>query len=289
MAVKMINEFYGISGNPFHPTPNPRFLFLTNSHREALASMIYGIQERKGFVSLIGEVGTGKTTLIRHLLSSLDPKIKTVFISQTFLTFEELLKEILSQLGLSLGDRSKFFLIHQLNDYLIQRLLRKETLVLIVDAAQNLSKEALEDLRLLSNLETDRFKPLQIVLAGQPELEEKLNSEELRQFRQRIGIRRKILPLTGEESRQYIAHRLNKVGSSPQTLFTPEAVSLICWYARGIPRVINTLCERSFLIGYAKARKPIDEKIVNKVLQEMGNPARIRKGGSEGARKAYPS
>jgi general secretion pathway protein A len=153
---------------------------------------------------------------------------------------------------------------------LIQRLSRNETLVLIIDGAQNLSKEALEDLRLLSNLETDRFKPLQIVLAGQPELEEKLKSEELRQFRQRIGIRREILPLTGEESRRYIAHRLNKVGSSPQTIFTPEAASLICWYARGIPRVINTLCERSFLIGYAKARKPIDEKIVNEILEERG-------------------
>jgi general secretion pathway protein A len=232
--------------------------------------MIYGIQERKGFVSLIGEVGTGKTTLIRHLLSILDPKIKRVSISQTLRSFEELLKEILSELGLPLADRSKFFLIHQLNNYLIQRLSRNETLVLIIDGAQNLSKEALEDLRLLSNLETDRFKPLQIVLAGQPELEEKLKSEELRQFRQRIGIRREILPLTGEESRRYIAHRLNKVRSSRQTIFTPQAVSLICWYARGIPRVINTLCERSFLIGYAKARKPIDEKIVNEVLEERG-------------------
>jgi general secretion pathway protein A len=232
--------------------------------------MIYGIQERKGFVSLIGEVGTGKTTLLRHLLSTLDPKIKALFIPQTFLTFEELLKEILSELGLPLADRSKFFLIHQLNNYLIQRLSRNETLVLIIDGAQNLSTEALEDLRLLSNLETERFKPLQIVLAGRPEMEEKLNSEELRQFRQRIGIRRKILPFTGEESRRYIAHRLNKVGSSPQTIFTPEAVSLICWYARGIPRVINALCERSFLIGYAKARKPIDKRIVNEVLEEMG-------------------
>lgn len=232
--------------------------------------MIYGIQERKGFFSIIGVVGTGKTTLIRHLLSTLDPKIKTVFIPQTFLTFEELLEEILSKLELPLGNKNKFFLIHQLNNYLIQRLSRNETLVLIMDGAHNLSKEALEDLRLLSNLETERFKPLQIVLVGQPELEEKLNSEDLRQFKQRIGIRRKILPLTGEESRRYIAHRLNKVGSTPQTIFTPEAVSLICWYAGGIPRVINTLCERSFLIGYAKARKPIDEKIVQEVLEEKG-------------------
>ncbi len=140
----MINEFYGISGNPFHPTPHPRFLFLTSSHRETLASMIYGIQERKGFFSVIGVVGTGKTTLIRHLLSTLDPKINKVFISPPFVTFEELLKEILSELGLPQGDRSKFFLIHQLNKYLIHRLSRNETLVLIIDGAQNLSKEALE-------------------------------------------------------------------------------------------------------------------------------------------------
>jgi general secretion pathway protein A len=162
--------------------------------------MIYGIQERKGFFSIIGEVGTGKTTLIRYLLSTLDPKIKTIFVSPTFLTFEELLKEILSELGLPQGDRSKFFSIHQLSKYLIQRLSRNETLILIIDGAHNLSKEALEDLRLLSNLETERFKPLQIILVGRPELEEKLKSEELRQFKQRIGIRRKILPLTGEES-----------------------------------------------------------------------------------------
>jgi len=232
--------------------------------------MIYGIQERKGFVSVIGEVGTGKTTLIRHLLSTLDPRIKTVFISQTFLPFEELLKEILSKLELPLGDKSKFFLIHQLNNYLIQRLSRNETLALIIDEAQNLGKEALEDVRLLSNLETERSKLLQIVLVGQPELEEKLNSGDLRQLKQRIGIRRKILPLTGEESGRYIEHRLNKAGSSTQTVFTPEAVSLICGYAKGIPRVINTLCEGSFLTGYALARKPIDKKIVHQVVEDMG-------------------
>jgi general secretion pathway protein A len=270
VAAKMINEFYGFSENPFHPDPDPRFLFLSDSHREALASMIYGIQERKGFVFISGKVGTGKTTLIRHLLGTLDSRIKTVFISQTFPTFENLLEEILSELDLPLGDTSKFFLIHQLNDYLIQRLSRNETLALILDEAQNLSKEAMEDLRLLSNFETERFKLLQIVLVAQPELEEKLNCEDLRQLRQRIAIRRWIRPLTEEESRQYMDHRLNKVGSGIQEVFTSEAVSLICRYAKGNPRAINILCDKSFLIGYALQKKKIDERIVREVLHDPG-------------------
>lgn len=281
MSREMINEFFGFPENPFHLTPDPRFLFLTNSHQEALASMIYGIQEKKGFVSILGEVGTGKTTLVRHLLNLLDPRIKTVFIHQTFLSFEELLKEILSELDLPLGDQSKFFLIRRFNDYLIQRLARNETLALLIDDAQNLSKEGLEDLRLLSNLETERFKLLQVVLVGQPELEEKLNSEDLRQLKQRIAIRRWIRPLTEEESRQYMDHRLNKVGSGIQKVFTSDAVSLICRYAKGIPRVINILCDNAFLIGYALQKKKIDEGIVREVLSDMGMRTKEERGKPE--------
>jgi len=269
MGGEMICEFFGFSESPFHLTPDPRFLFLTNSHQEALASMIYGIQEKKGFVSILGEAGTGKTTLVRHLLNLLDPRIKAVFIHQTSLSFEELLKGILSDLDLPLGDQSKFLLIRQFNEYLSQRLLRNETLALIVDEAQNLSKEGLEDLRLLSSLDTERSKLLQIVLVGQPELEEKLNSDDLRQLRQRIAIRRWILPFTEEESRQYITHRLSKVGSGVQRVFTVDAVSLICQHAKGNPRVINILCDNSFLIGYASQKKIIDERIVREVLSDL--------------------
>jgi general secretion pathway protein A len=266
----MINEFFGFSENPFNATPDPKYLFLTENHEEALASMIYGIREKKGFVCISGEIGTGKTTLIRHLLNTLSPSIKTVFIYHTMVSFEELLKEIVLELELPLGDGSKTHLIRQLNDYLIQRLSRDETLVLFIDEAQHLSQEVLEGLRLLSNLETERSKLLQMVLVGQVELEEKLNAAELRQFKQRIGIWRHLKALAEQESREYIQHRLQVVGSSLEKVFTPEAVSLICRYARGIPRTINILCDNALLIGYALSEKKIEEKVVKEVLGDMG-------------------
>jgi type II secretory pathway predicted ATPase ExeA len=266
----MINEFFGFSENPFNATPDPKYLFLTESHQEALASMTYGIQEKKGFVCISGEIGTGKTTLIRHLLNTLAPSIKAVFIYHTLVSFEELLKEIVLELELPLGDQSKTHLIRQLNDYLIQRLSRDETLVLFIDEAQHLSQAVLEGLRLLSNLETERSKLLQMVLVGQVELEEKLNALELRQFKQRIGIWRHLKPLGEQESRKYIQHRLEVVGSRLEKVFTPEAVSLICQYAGGIPRTINILCDNACLIGYALSKKKVDEKIVEEVLGDMG-------------------
>jgi general secretion pathway protein A len=270
MNDETMNKFFGFSENPFHLTPDPRFLFLSNSHQEALSSMIYGIQEKKAFVAILGEGGTGKTTLVRHLLSLLDPRIKTVLIHQTIPSFEQMLKEILMELDLPLGDLSKFFLTRQFNYYLSQRLDHNETLALIIDGAQNLTREDLEDLRLLSNMEPERFKLLQIVLVGQPELEEKLNCEELRQLRQRIAIRRWIRPLTGEESRQYMDYRLIKVGSGIQKVFTSDAVSLICRYAKGNPRAINILCDKSFLIGYGLQKKKIDGRIVREVFFDLG-------------------
>ena len=223
----MYNDFFSFAESPFNVTPDPRFLFLTDSHREALASMVYGICERKGFVSIIGEVGTGKTTLIRQLLENLHgKKVETVFLYQTIITFDQMLKEILLELDIPLGDQSKTSMIRQLNEYLIQRLARNENLALIIDEAQNLDPQVLEDLRLLSNLETNSSKLLQILLVGQPELEDKLSSPELRQLKQRITIGRKIRPLNVEESRQYIEHRLRLVGSSISKVFKPEALSL---------------------------------------------------------------
>ena len=223
---------------------------------------------------LLEKWGPGKTTLIHHLLNNLDEKVKAVFIYHTNITFEELLKEILLELDLPLGDQKKASLIRQLNEYLIQRLSRDEVLAIIIDEAQNLSKEVMEELRTLSNLETPKSKLLQIVLVGQPELEAKLNSEDLRQFKQRIGIRRQIRPLSLEESRQYIDHRLNLVGSSSSKVFTAEAVSLICRYAQGIPRTINILCDNALLIGYSLFKKKIDAPITKEVLKDMGILAR---------------
>jgi general secretion pathway protein A len=267
----MYCSFFGFAEQPFNVTPDPRFLFLTDSHREALASMIYGICERKGFISITGEVGTGKTTLIRHLLDILHGKrVHTVFLYQTVLTFDQLLKETLLELDMPPGDERKTSMIRQLDEYLIQRLARNENVALIIDEAQNLDRQVLEELRLLSNLETNSCKLIQILLVGQPELEAKLSSPELRQLKQRISIGRKIRPLNGEESRQYTEHRLGLVGSSISEVFKPEALSLICDYARGVPRNINMLCDNAFLIGYGLAQKKIDANIVREAAKDMG-------------------
>ncbi len=263
----MYSEFYGFSAQPFNVTPDPEFLFFTESHREALTAMKYGVVERKGFILVSGEVGTGKTTLIHQLLQDLGKGVKVVFISQTkSITFEQLLREILLQLGLPAGYQDKTFLVHQLNLYLMEKLSREENLAIIIDEAQHLDFNTLEELRLLSNLETASSKLLQIVLVGQPELEEKLNSWDVRQLKQRIVIQRRILPLRDEDSRRYIEHRLKMVGSSTSQVFTPDALSMICSYGKGIPRVINVLCDNAFLIGCARAKKKIDSLIVQEVV-----------------------
>lgn len=266
----MYNDFYGFSEEPFNVTPDPRFLYLTPSHREALASMMYAIMERKGFISIRGEVGTGKTTLVHTLLAKLDKQVKAVFIFHTYVSFEELLKAVLTELDIPIADGGKASLLHALNESLIQRLSQNENVALIIDEAQNLGKEVLEELRLLSNLETPKSKLLQIVLVGQPELEAKLDSPELRQLKQRIGIRRRIEPLTSGECENYIDHRLEKVGSSASKIFTKEAIGLVSDRARGIPRIINTICDNALLIGYGLSKKRIDGNIVREVLKDMG-------------------
>ncbi len=184
----MYTQYYNFSENPFNITPDPRFLYLTAGHREALAALLYGIRERKGFVALTGEVGTGKTTLLYRLLDNLDEKVHTAFIFHTNTTFRELLRNMMSELGLPVTDDDGFLLINQFNRYLIERAVAGEIVALVIDEAQNLSEEALEHIRLLSNLETRTRKLLQIVLCGQPELAAKLNATGLRQLRQRIAI-----------------------------------------------------------------------------------------------------
>jgi len=265
----MYTSFYGFSEKPFNVTPDPRFFYQTPSHRESLASMIYGIKERKGFISITGEVGTGKTTLIYTLLQHLGEKTNTVFIFHTNITFEQLLENILLELGVPVVEKGKTLLLRLLNEYLILRLSRDETLVVIIDEAQNLSKEILEELRMLSNLETPDSKLLQIILVGQPELDAKLNSEDLRQLKQRIGIRRQLRTLTHEQCKEYINHRLNLVGSSSSRIFTTEAISLICDSAEGIPRNINVLCDNALLIGYSLSRNKIDANIIHEVIRDM--------------------
>ena len=266
----MYNQFYKFSEQPFNLTPDPKFLYLSPSHREALASMIYGINERKGFITLTGKIGTGKTTLIYTLLSNLSANVKTVFIYHTTTTFEQLLKSILHELDVIIVDTDdKTSLLQKLNEYLIKRLPKEGTLAIIIDEAQNLPVDVMEELRMLSNLETSKSKLLQIVLVGQPELEIKLSSENLKQLKQRIGIPRHIKPLNPKECKEYINHRLKIVGSSSSKVLNSDAISLIVDHSGGIPRTINILCDNAFLIGYGLSQNKISKKIVREVLEDM--------------------
>ena len=266
----MYTRFYGFSEKPFNVTPDPKFLFLTESHQKALEAMLYGVGERKGFVSISGEAGTGKTTILHHVLNTLDKNIKTVFISQTQVTPKQLLKEIVQKIGLPPRDQSKISLIRQLNEHLLSALSQEGNLAVLIDEAQNLSLEVMEELRMLSNLETANSKLIQMVFVGQPELETKLNSRELRQLKQRIAIRSQIRPLTAEESRQYIDHRLRLVGRSTGEVFNPEAAGLIVRHAEGIPRTINLLCDHALLIGYRRKEKRIPVATAKEVLSNRG-------------------
>ena len=264
----MYTRFYGFTEKPFNVTPDPKFLYLTAAHREALASMLYGITERRGYIAITGEVGTGKTTLIYTLLNQLSDKVRAVCVFHTAVTFEQLLRTILSELNLPC-DGSKDELLRNFKTFLRERLAHDKITALIIDEAQNVPAEVLEEIRLLSNLETEKEKLLQIVFVGQPEFERKLDSEHLRQLKQRIVMRRTIPPLTQKEIIEYIEHRLKLVGSSTSAVFTAEALSLICKYSQGMPRTINTICDNAFLLGYGLSKKQIDGNTILEALQDM--------------------
>ena len=266
----MYNEFYGFREKPFELTPDPRFIFLTPGLRRALASVIYGIKERTGFISVIGEAGTGKTTLIHSLLNSLDTKVKPIIIFHTTVSFNDLLRMILRELDFWAVEKNKKGLWDQLIRYSKQIAAKSEILVIIIDEAQKLTEEVMEGLKMFSNLES---KAIKIVLVGQPELEDKLNLGGLRQLNQMIRVRCQIKALDEEESKEYIDHRLRLVGRSSLETFTPEAVSMICRYAHGIPRIINTLCDNAFLAGYRSSQKRIDGSIVREVIKDMEGPS----------------
>jgi general secretion pathway protein A len=265
----MYNEFYGFSEKPFELLPDPRFLFLTPSHREIMASLIDGIRARKGFISITGEVGTGKTILSRFLLAKLEveEKVKTVLIFHPTVPFEELLKNILLELGLEVLNAGKRALLRQLNEYLAQMGAEGETMIVIIDEAQGLSEEVMGELGMLPKREA-----LQIVFLGQPEFEDKLNSQGLRKLKQKIGIKCQLKTLSEEESKDYIDHRLRLARNSSSQRFTPKAISMICTYAKGIPRIINILCDNAFLMGYSLSQKRIDVDIVREVIRDMEGP-----------------
>ena len=262
-------RFYSFSEYPFKVNPDARFFFLSESNREALAGIIYGIRERKGFILVSGEAGSGKTSLIQYLSKNLEGQMPVVVIDRPNIPIKQVLTKILLQLGVAPNSQEKTSLINQLNKYLIEKTILDENLAIFIDEAHTLNQETIEELRLLSNFETTRSKLYQIVLVGRPEIERKLNSKDLRPFRQRIVIRSKITRLTEEESKQYIDHHLELVGSRSSAVFTPGAISLICRQAKGIPRSINSICDRAFSIGYQRSRKRIDSPIVREALSRV--------------------
>jgi len=261
-------QYFGLSENPFDIAPDSKFFFPSESHKEALASLLYVIKERKGFMLVVGEDGTGKTILINHLIGSLDGNVNVVCFPHGNLSFEQMLKEILTKLQLPLGRIIKGAMLHQLNEYLIQNLARGKNLVLIIDDAHEISKDVMEELRLISNLETSTSKLLQIIFVGQPETETKLNTRGLRQLKQRIGTISRIERLNNEESMAYIDHRLLHAGSNSNSIFSPEALALICKYADGIPRKINILCHNALVKGFGRSEKPIQSLTVREISNE---------------------
>jgi general secretion pathway protein A len=259
--------FYGLQEKPFGVTPDPRFLYLAPSHREALAQLVYGIQEKKGFLVLTGEVGTGKTTLLHALLRRLDAHTATAFIFNSTLPFEALLEYALEDFGISKAGESHAQRLIALNTFLIERRRAGQNTVLIIDEAQNLLPETLEQVRLLSNFETSTDKLLQILLVGQPELGERLALPGLRQLRQRISLRCRIHPLTADETAEYIRVRLRIAGGRDSGLFTPDAIARISAHAGGTPRIVNALCDHALLIGYADQQRRIDRRIADDAIR----------------------
>jgi general secretion pathway protein A len=266
----MYNSYFGFREAPFSVTPDPGFFYTNPLYQEALATLHYGITAKKGLIVITGEVGTGKTTLLRKLIRNLEPTVHSVFIFNTLLDFTELLRLTLRHLGLTTKDENALTMIEQLNDYLIKQLKEGYTVPLLIDEAQNLTDEVFEGLRLLSNLETDKEKLLQIVLMGQPELKAKLDQPSLRQLKQRATLRCQLAPLNGEEAGRYIDSRLRDAGYEGDGLFAPDAVEQIGSYSRGIPRLINVICDNALLNAYASSQKRVTLEVIKEVAYDVG-------------------
>jgi len=265
----MYTDFYHLSEKPFNITPDPKFLYLNGRYREALASLNYGIAERKGFITLIGEAGTGKTTLLNKLLDQLDEKTKTVFIFNTNVTFEEILEYIFAEFDLPVHSGKKLYMLQRLNAFLLEELRGGGNVAVLIDEAQDLDIGVLENLRLLSNLETAKEKILQIVLSGQPELEQKLASPELRQLRQRIAVNCRLTPLSREELGEYIEFRLQAAGCEDPKMFTRDAEEQVWQFSQGIPRLVNVVCDNALVIGYALGKKRIGADVVREASSDL--------------------
>lgn len=265
----MYLEYYDLSLAPFDLTPNPRFLFHSAKHREAINHLLYGIRERKGFVQLTGEVGAGKTTLCRALLEQLDDRYSTALLLTPVLDANELVKAIAGEFGLNVKGLDRLETMAAINDFLIRQVESGKDCVLIIDEAQNFSDDLLEQVRQLSNVETDDRKLLQIVLIGQPELRDRLNNPRLRQLRQRITVRYHLKALTRFETDHYIRHRLQLAGANGKPAFSSPAVWRVFRYSGGVPRLINAVCDKALLAGFVKHSPRINFGMVGRAIREL--------------------
>jgi len=273
----MYTKYFGFKEKPFTLTPNPRFIFLSKHHKEAFAHLLYGINSHYGFIELIGEVGTGKTTVLRTLLGQLqDKNYRTALIFNPSLTGVELLRSINNEFGIDASSPYANELLAVLNRFLLEENTNSRTVVLVIDEAQNLDPATLEQIRLISNLETEDDKLIQIILAGQPELDQLLSKPDLRQINQRIAVRYRLSPISMEETRAYIRHRMEVAGESGGVSFSRYAIKYIYLYTRGVPRMINILCDRALLIAYGDERRHISAGIVSRAIREILNLPRNR-------------
>ncbi len=266
----MYESFYGLRENPFEVTPNPDYIYLGKNHQEALAHLLYGVRTKKGFIVITGEVGTGKTTLIHYLLDKLDGNdhTKTAFLFNPKLTANDFIQYILKDLGIRVQEQTKAECLYKFHRYLLNAYRDEERVVLIVDEAHGLNPELLEEIRLLSNLETSRSKLIQIVLVGQPELDKTLSQPAFRQLRQRINMRYHLPPLSRKETEEYIEKRL-RVAGAQEPLFTKKAIQEIYRKSGGIPRSINILCDNALLNGFALYQKIVDVRSVREVAKDL--------------------
>lgn len=266
----MYLDYFGLTEPPFDITPNPRFMFYSAKHREAFNHLMYGIRERKGFVQLTGEVGSGKTTLCRAMLEHLDRgHYDTALILNPIMSAEELVRAIAMEYALPVNGLDRLDILNVINQFLLSQVERGRETVLIIDEAQDLTEDLLEQVRLLSNLETDNRKLLQIVLLGQPELRDRLNSHRLRQLRQRITVRYHLSPLTRDEVTKYVTHRLHVSGGNGVPCFTRMALWRVYGYSQGIPRLVNAVCDKALLAGFVSKTERIGYGMVKRAVREL--------------------
>lgn len=276
----MYSEFYGFTSKPFSIVPNPDCLYMTSKHQLALTYLQYGISENLGFILLTGDIGTGKTTLIRHILRQIGTNMEVAVIFNTQISPSQLIEMILTEFELHPESDNKSRNLEILNDFLIDRYMENRKVIIIIDEAQNLSREVLEEVRMLSNLQSESRMLVQVMLVGQPELKAKIKSPELAQLTQRIAVNYHLGPLSREETGRYIGFRLHKAGGNPE-LFTPDSMDMIHEYSAGVPRSINLLCDAALVYGFADEFTCIEPTIIEQVVADKGGIGIARPKGQQ--------